>query len=934
MFNSPQDLLDKLNITKALYGKFDQDAGKMLSQQLQEEAFAEVYSRGDKVMTGFILLHFALALVFAFFHQTWSLAFGVGMFSVSAFGASAYFLPKSFSTRVLAGVILQVFVLLYIYQLQGLPEIRFFFFTSFVILIVYQDWRALLPGLLLFFGQMFVFAYLGSAVENLHIINHEYQAFILRLVPRAKNGIDVDALGLWFYMGISCLQVALTGLWAYFLRLNTINEILSKQNLLTKQLEIEKMNANLEVTVQQKTKDLQESLEMAQASAEELRQNMEELQATQEEIDKQRKKLLENRETMLQVEKELRERQSLMERSQWLESNLSRFDDLMRQYYDNSLENFSEAIMLELATLLKATQGAFYVFDESEQILRMTGGYACTIKTVKKAEFKVGEGVLGQIIKTKKYVLIPDLPVDTNLVESGLTKVRSKSLVIMPMLYNEDIQGVVEIAVLDDISDTHLEFLQRLAKNIATMLQSIRGISRTQKLLEQSQEMTAQLQHNTRELEATKLEVELKAMEFQSQFNAIDRSMIVLEYTTDGEILYANENFSQLSQYELEELMGKHHSIFLTEKYLNSEEYKILWHRIRNNDNVETEYECIAKDGTTFWMRTNYYALGKGKNKKIRVLAYDTTTEKEQDLKILEQLNVLRENEEMMQKNFELMQDLQDEVALKANEFQEQLNAINISTAMIEYNAEGIVRYVNDRFLSVTGFEKDELLGKAHQELVEKRFSESKSYKKIWERLNQREFVDGEFEFKAKDGSLIWLRGSFYPVADQKGKLLKVMLLATNITYEMQQEERIRDYLMDLEVTRSQLSDHIRSLESQLMAVDQVFGTVEVSLDGKIIKANQHFLEYAEYKKDDLVGKEFTSLFSKDFVASPEYTALWQRLQNHEMVIGEFVQITKQKKSQKLFGGYYPIISNNEEVEKIIGIFSKIPPYKNGVKAT
>ena len=115
-------------------------------------------------------------------------------------------------------------------------------------------------------------------------------------------------------------------------------------------------------------------------------------------------------------------------------------------------------------------------------------------------------------------------------------------------MYNEDVHGVLEIALLNTPEDIHLEFLKRLAKNIASMLQSIRGILRTQKLLVQSQDIATKFQTNARELEKTKQEVEKKALEFQSQFRAIDRSMLVIECSPEGDILRVNDNFLKISQ--------------------------------------------------------------------------------------------------------------------------------------------------------------------------------------------------------------------------------------------------------------------------------------------------------------------------------------------------------------------------------------------------
>jgi len=907
-------MLQDNHITQALYEQFESNVEHETSQSLIDEAMNAVYKRGDSIMTGFVGLHFLLAFIFASFHQTWLTTIVASTIALSSFLLAVRFKGGTFFTRAWAGIVLQAFVLLYIFQLRGLSEVRFFFFTSFVILIVYQDWKAMWPSILVFFGQMMAFAYMGHYVASIPFFTQDYQDFILRLMPRIAGSTIIDAQALWFYIGVSCLQVSLAGLWAYLLRLNTIRAIRHKQILLQKQFEIEKINAELAHKVHTKTHELLASLEGAQATEEELRQNMEELQATQDEIIFQKQHLVENQTEMLKVESELRERQRLMERSQWLESNLSDFDDVMRQCYNKPLPEFSEAIMLKLAELLKATQGAFYVYEETEDLLYMTGGYACTPQTVKRATFKSGDGLVGQLVKTKKMVHLDNLPADSVLVESALTKVRSKTLVLVPLLYNEDIQGVIEVAVLQDIDDLHLEFLQRLARNVATMLQSTRGILRTQKLLEQSQEIAVQLQRNARELENTKQEVEQKASEFRNQFEAIDHAMVVLEYTIDGDILSINENFEEISGYVQAELVGKHHTIFLTEKYTASEEYRQLWHKIRNNDVVESEYECLSKQGNTFWLHTHYYALGEGRNKKIRVLAHDATKEREQERKIVEQIKILHENEDLMHQQFETLHNLQEENELKTNQLQDQLNALNLSTALVEYDTLGKIQFANERFYEIMGYNEPELIGKYHKELVETRFAESKSYQKFWERLHDKEFIDGEFEFTSKTRKIIWLRGNYYPVTDKRGRLLKIMQLSTDITQEMQQDEKLKTHLLDLEVTRSQLTEKNRELEARLQIFTQNTAAIELSHDGKILAANALFLTFAMHTEAEIVGKHHQVLCLPAQTESDEYKTFWENLKQKETV-------TLNHKETPFV--YYPLVDASNRVNKILGIMLK-----------
>jgi hypothetical protein len=107
-------------------------------------------------------MHCVIALCLAPFYDTWRLALGVGGLAALLFLAGAYLLPGSFFTRCLAGISLQVFTALHIYQLHGLAEMHFFFFTAFTVLIVYRDWISLWPGALFIIGQHIAFAYLHN----------------------------------------------------------------------------------------------------------------------------------------------------------------------------------------------------------------------------------------------------------------------------------------------------------------------------------------------------------------------------------------------------------------------------------------------------------------------------------------------------------------------------------------------------------------------------------------------------------------------------------------------------------------------------------------------------------------------------------------------------------------------------------------------------
>ena len=181
-----------------------------------------IYARGDRIMTVFVLLHAALALGLAFFYGTWLITLVVGGAAAAMFLISAALLPSRFVTRCLAGVSLQTFVILHIYQMHGMEEMHFFFFTACTMMIVYQDWHCLWPGTLLIVSQHTLFALLTNSGEQLYFFEEPY----------------VGVVKLCFHFGIVATQVGICGYWAYLMRRRTFQEVRrAKQEVRNEQLQ-------------------------------------------------------------------------------------------------------------------------------------------------------------------------------------------------------------------------------------------------------------------------------------------------------------------------------------------------------------------------------------------------------------------------------------------------------------------------------------------------------------------------------------------------------------------------------------------------------------------------------------------------------------------------------------------------------------------------
>ncbi len=173
-----------------------------------------IYAEGDRYAGYFVLFHFAVGLGLAPFYDTWFMALAIGGLSTAMFFASRALAPRSLTTRIVAGISLQAFVALHIYQLHGLPEMHFFFFSAFTMLITYQDPRAPWPGTFLIIAQHIVFAVLENSGVELNYFDG-----------------PVGFWKLFFHFGIAIQHVGVCSYWAVWLRRKTLTEAWHQQQI-------------------------------------------------------------------------------------------------------------------------------------------------------------------------------------------------------------------------------------------------------------------------------------------------------------------------------------------------------------------------------------------------------------------------------------------------------------------------------------------------------------------------------------------------------------------------------------------------------------------------------------------------------------------------------------------------------------------------------
>ncbi len=223
--------------------------------------------------------------------------------------------------------------------------------------------------------------------------------------------------------------------------------------------------------------------------------------------------------------------------------------------------------------------------------------------------------------------------------------------------------------------------------------------------------------------------------------------------------------------------------------------------------------------------------------------------------------------------------------------------AINKAYAIIEFDIEGKILDANDIFLSITGYSLDEIKGKHHKIFVPSENVQSPEYENFWNKLNQGELNHGEYKHLRKDGQKVWMYASYSPVFGRDGKIIKVVMLAKDIT---ETKQKLLDY------------------QGKNIASDQVQGIIEFSMDGTIITANNIFLDILGYQLSELQGKHHRIFATPEYYNSHDYKLFWEKLNRGEFDKGQYKRIGKDGKEVWIQASYNPILDENGKPFKVV----------------
>ncbi|WP_410051922.1 PAS domain-containing protein [Bradyrhizobium sp. SZCCHNRI1009] len=340
--------------------------------------------------------------------------------------------------------------------------------------------------------------------------------------------------------------------------------------------------------------------------------------------------------------------------------------------------------------------------------------------------------------------------------------------------------------------------------------------------------------------------------------------MAVIEFQLDGTIITANKNFLNALGYQLDEIQGRHHSMFVEPSERDSAAYREFWAALGRGELKAAEFKRIGKGGREIWIEASYNPVLDSAGKPVKVVKFAT---------------------DITEKKLRSMAD------------GSKLAAIDRAQAMIEFKLDGTIVSANKNFLDALGYRLDEIQGKHHSMFVEPALRDSPAYREFWAALNRGEYQAGEYKRIGKGGKEVWILATYNPVLDAAGRPIGVVKFATDVT-----AQKLKN----------------ADLAGQIEAIGKSQAVIEFNMDGTVITANDNFLRALGYTLAEIQGKHHSMFVEPSERESGAYRDFWASLNRGQYQSAEYKRIGKGGREVYIQASYNPILDLNGKPFKVV----------------
>ena len=361
----------------------------------------------------------------------------------------------------------------------------------------------------------------------------------------------------------------------------------------------------------------------------------------------------------------------------------------------------------------------------------------------------------------------------------------------------------------------------------------------------------------------------------QRDLNALMQAQACIVFKPDSTIQFANSQFLTTMGYSLKELKGKKHALFVDSAFAKSEEYLAFWAELRKGEIQTAEFLRWTKNGSPLWLQASYIPVKNlwGKTTRIIKIAQDTTARKLRD----------------------------------AN-FESQVNAINKSQAVIEFDMSGTILHANQNFLDCMGYTLEEVSGKHHRMFVTSAEAKSTEYTGFWDNLRRGSFQAGEFRRIHRSGRDVWIQASYNPVFGLDGRPLKIVKFASDITTAVEQRNL------------SEILSLVADGTDNSVLICKPDGTTEY--------VNPGFTQLTGYSSDEILGKKPGSLLQGPHTDPDTIVRIRNKLQKCEAFYEQILNYTKAGEPYWISLSINPIFDDNGLIQRYVSVQADVTAVK------
>lgn len=631
------------------------------------------------------------------------------------------------------------------------------------------------------------------------------------------------------------------------------------------------------------------------------------------------------------------------ERRNWTNKGHAIFSEILRQR-TGGISDLTDNVIKNLVHYLNANQGGLFLIDDStdEKKIELVSAFAYDRKKFLEKDIAFGDGLIGTVALEMNTIYLKEIPEDYIEIESGLGEANPKSLLIVPLKFEEEVLGVVEIASFKEFKEFEITFVEELAQSIASTLLTAKINAKTEHLLEESEkkseELAAQeieMRQNLEKMRTTQELAQKREADLSGILLAVDNTLMKGEYDVDGTLLSVNDRHLQTMGYQLSEIKGKNIEMFIPHDELK--EFRKIWKNVVEGNPRQIEVERRTKSGNLIWLINQYTPVrdAAGKISKVLYLAHDVTSYKQSEKEAITKEQEIVSKEQELTHSVEDLQKAKEAVAMQSNEIRGVFDAINTNLLVLEFDMEGTIIKVNKNFLDLFKRKQEEMLGHKMSECASMEQTDEE-FKSLWDELKAGAPKNTITKFTFEDGRKIWLDQTYTPVLGHDSKPYKVLNISVDISRLMLAEEKnsillkeTQEYSSSLLEKDTEMQDVIRDLllqEEKLALSMKGYKDIAdnltrmhpaIELDDKLnlLYANDLYAQFSGFDNEKIKGKGIVG-FIADNLAEEFEKNIKKAFANNTQIINTELK-TKAGKFKKVQLTVIPISDNDNKVFKL-----------------